>query len=186
MPDSQLTMITEDLMCFDLLPVSWATSLSPPSSIQCISACSATPRRGVSTSQRCTNRSTRTMQSGYPCLLTTTSHQKISYIKKFLNGMERRWRKWAGTCLKSYPSLSEAEAPLIVRYSIAQYSAHMHCWNSIFMHDINLTMMQHWATLRMPCIVFTPSKMFSYLCEPAKRRRPKPMPWEQTSWWSER
>jgi hypothetical protein len=36
------------------------------------------------------NRSTSTMQSGYPYLLTMTSHQKISHMKKFLNGLGRR------------------------------------------------------------------------------------------------
>jgi len=93
MPNSRRAMFTEDSTCFDIFPVSWETSLSPTSSIQCRSACLITSRSGFSNSWRRTNGSTSTMQSGYPCLLTTTSHQKISHMKKFLNAMGRRWRK---------------------------------------------------------------------------------------------
>jgi len=45
-------------------------------------------QKWISTSWRCKNSSTSWMQSGYPCLLTTTSHQKISHMRQFLNGME--------------------------------------------------------------------------------------------------
>jgi hypothetical protein len=78
----------------------WVTSPSPTSFIQCRSACLTTSRSGFSTSWRRTNGSPSTMQSGYPCLLTTTSHQKISHTRKFLNGMGRRWRKWVGRWLE--------------------------------------------------------------------------------------
>jgi len=49
---------------------------------------------------RGTNGLTSTMRYGYPSLPTMTSHQKLSHMRKFLNGMGRRWRKWAGTCLE--------------------------------------------------------------------------------------
>jgi len=100
MPNSRHAMFTEDSTCFDIFPASWATSLSPTCSIQCRSACLTSSRSGFSTSWRGTNGSTSKMQSGYPCLLTTTSNQKISHMKKFLNGIGSRWRKWAGTCLE--------------------------------------------------------------------------------------
>ena len=100
MPKSCCAMFTKDSKCFDISPVSWATSLSPTSSIQSKLACLTTSRSGFSTSWRRTNGLTSTIQSGYPCLLTTTSHQKISHMKKFLNGMGRRWRKWASTYLE--------------------------------------------------------------------------------------
>jgi len=57
-------------------------------------------QKWISTPWRRTNGLTSTTQSGYPCLLITTSHQKISHKRKFLNGMGRRWKKWAGTCLE--------------------------------------------------------------------------------------
>ena len=98
-PNSRRSMLTEDPTGFDTFPVLWGTSLSPTSSIQCRLACFTTSRSGFSTSWRRMNGSTSKMQSGYPCLLTTTSHQKISHMRKFLNGMGRRWRKWVGTCL---------------------------------------------------------------------------------------
>jgi len=182
MPNTCCIMVTEDSTCLKVFPVSLATSLSPTSSIQCRLACLTTSRSGFSTSGRHTNRSASTMPSGYPCLLTTTSHQKISHMKKFLNGMERRWSNWAGTCLELLPSLYEAEALLSVPYLIMQLSAHGQCWNSICMLDISLTIMQHWATWRSRCVIFTPSKMFSYSGEPAERWRPKPMTWEWNSW----
>jgi len=100
MPNSGRAMFTEDSTCFDIFPVLWAFSRSPTSSIQCRSACLTTSRSGFSTSWRRTNSSTSTMESSYPCLLTTTSHQKISHMRMFLYGMGRRWRKWAGTCLE--------------------------------------------------------------------------------------
>jgi len=93
-------IFTQDSTCLETFPVSWAPSLSPTSSIQCRSACLTTSSSVSSTSWRRTNGSTRTMLSGYPCLLTITSHQKTSHMKKFLNGMGRWWRKWAGTCLE--------------------------------------------------------------------------------------
>jgi hypothetical protein len=88
--NSRHAMFTEDSMGFDTVPVLLATALSPTSSIQCRSSCLTTSRGGLSTSSRRTNGSTSPMQSGYPCLLTTTSHQKISHIMNFLNGMGRR------------------------------------------------------------------------------------------------
>jgi len=99
MPNCRRAMFTEDSTCFDTFPVLCATSLSPTSSIQWRSACLTTSRSGFSTSWRRTNGLTNTMQSGYPCLLTRTSHQKISHMRKSLNGMGRRWRKWVSTCL---------------------------------------------------------------------------------------
>jgi len=92
-PNSRCSIFTEDSTCFDIFPVLWATSLSPTSSIQCRLVCLTTSRRGYSTSWRCTKCSTSTMQAGYPCLLTTTSHQKISHKEvsqcngKKMNGM---------------------------------------------------------------------------------------------------
>jgi len=100
MPTSRRAMFTEDSMCFDTFPVLWLTSLSPTSSTQCRSACCTTSRGGFSTSWRVTNGATSTMQSGYPCLLPTTSHQTISHMRKFLNGLGRRWRNWVGTCME--------------------------------------------------------------------------------------
>jgi len=100
MPTSHHTIFTENSSCFNIFPVMWATSLSPTSSIQYWSACLTTTRSGISTAWRCTNRSTSSMQSGYLYLHTTTSHAKISHMRKFLNWMERRWRKWASTCLE--------------------------------------------------------------------------------------
>jgi len=99
-PNSLGARFTADSMCLDIIPASWATSLSPTFSIQCRSACLTTSIWGFSTSWKLTNGWTSTMQSGCPCLLTKTSHKKISRRKKFLNGMERRWRKWAGTWLE--------------------------------------------------------------------------------------
>jgi len=100
MLSSRSAMFTEESMCFNILAVSLGTSLSLNSSIQCRSACLTTSRSGFSTSWRCTNGSTSTMKSDYPCLLTMTSHHKISHMRKFLNGKGRRWRKWAGTWLE--------------------------------------------------------------------------------------
>jgi len=99
-PNSRHAMFTEDSTWFDIFPVSWPTSRSLTSSIQCRWPSLTTSRRGFSTSGKCMNSSTCTMQSGHQCLLTTTSHQKKSHMRKFLNGMGRRWRKWAGTCLE--------------------------------------------------------------------------------------
>jgi len=99
MPNSCRAMFTKHSTCCDIFPVSWTTSLSPTSSIQCNLGCLTTCRSGFSTSWSHTNGSTSTMQSGYPCLLTTTSHQIISHMKMFLNAMGRGWRKWAGTYL---------------------------------------------------------------------------------------
>jgi len=100
MPNSPRAMFTEDSTCFDLFPVTWVTSRSLTSSIQCRSASLITSRSGFSTSSRCRNSSTSTMQYGYLCLLTTTSHHKLSHMRKFLNGMGRRWTKCARTCLE--------------------------------------------------------------------------------------
>jgi len=99
MPHSRQAIFTEDSTCVNIVHESWATSRSPTCSIQCRSTCLTTSRSEFSTSWGCTNGLTSTMQSGFPCLLTTTSHQKSSHMGKFLNGMGRRWGKWAGTCL---------------------------------------------------------------------------------------
>jgi len=95
--------------------------------IQCRSVCLISSRSGFFTSWRRMNGSTSTMQYGYPCLLTTTSPQKLSYLRKFLNGMGRRWRKGARTCLDLQPRLYEDEAPLSVPYSMALLSSHGNC-----------------------------------------------------------
>jgi hypothetical protein len=62
------------------------TSRSPTSSIQCRLACLTIFRSAFSPSSRRTNSVTSTMQSGYPCLLTMTSHQKIHQPKTFPSG----------------------------------------------------------------------------------------------------
>jgi len=51
----------------------------------------------------------------------------MSHMKKCLNGMGRRWRKWADTCFELETSLYEVEAPLNVPCTIVQLSAHGHC-----------------------------------------------------------
>jgi len=128
MPISRRAISTEDSTGFDIFPVSWATSWRPTSSTQFRLACLTTSdTSGYSTSSWHTNGLTSTMQSGYPCLLTTTSHQKISHVRKFLNGMGRRWKTWAGTCLELEPSLYEVQAPLRVPYSLARLRADRHC-----------------------------------------------------------
>ena len=100
MQNSHRARFTEDSMCFDIFLVLWATSLSPTFSIECRSACLITSRSGFSTLWRRTNGSTSTMHCYYPHLHTMTSYHKISHMRKFLNGMGRRWKKWAGTCLE--------------------------------------------------------------------------------------
>jgi len=74
MPNYRRAMSTQDSRCFDIFPVLWATSWSPTSSIQCRSVCLTTLRSRFSTSWGRTNSLTGTMQSGYPCRLTNTSH----------------------------------------------------------------------------------------------------------------
>jgi len=76
MPNSRRAMFTEVSTCFDIFPISWATSQILTSSILCRLASLTTSRCEFSTPWRCTNGSTCTIQSGYPFLLTTTSHQK--------------------------------------------------------------------------------------------------------------
>jgi len=100
MPNCQSPMLPEDSTSFDIFPVSWATPQIPTSSIQCRLACLTTSTRGFSTSRRHMNGWTSTMQSGYLCLLTMTSHQKLIHMSQFLNGMGRRWRKWASIYLE--------------------------------------------------------------------------------------
>jgi len=100
MLNSHRTMLTNDSMCFDIFPLPWPTFCSPTSSTQCRSACLTASRSALSTSWKRMNAWTSTMQSGYLCLLTMTSHQKINHMRKFLNGMGRRWRKWAGSWLE--------------------------------------------------------------------------------------
>jgi len=97
---SPRAIFTNDSKCCDIFPVLWETSRRPTSSVQCRLACYTPSRSGYPTSWRCTNGSTSRMQYGHPCLRTTTSHRKLSHMRKFLNGMGRRWRKWAGTCLE--------------------------------------------------------------------------------------
>ena len=93
MANSRSAVLTEDSMCFNIFPISWEIFLSLTCFIQCRSASLTTSSSGFSTSCRRTNSSTSTMQSGFPCLLTTTSHQKKSHMKKYVHGMGRRWRK---------------------------------------------------------------------------------------------
>jgi hypothetical protein len=90
-------MSTEDSMCFDIFPALWATSRSPNSSIQCRSACLTTSRCESSTSWRHMNSFTSTMQSGYPCLLTTTLHHKVSHMRKFPNCYRGNNTSWQYT-----------------------------------------------------------------------------------------
>jgi len=98
MPNCPRSMFSKDSMCFEIFPALWATCLTLTSSIQFGLACLTTSRSGYPTSWRRTNSSTSTMQSSDLCLLTMTSHQKISHMRKFLNEMGRRWSKWACTC----------------------------------------------------------------------------------------
>jgi len=101
MLNSRCAVFMKDSTCFDIFPVLWSTSRSPTSSTQCISTCLTTWTSRFSTSWTCMNGWKSKMQSGHPWLLTTTLHWKMSHMRKFLNGMGRRWRKWAGTCLES-------------------------------------------------------------------------------------
>ena len=100
MLNSRRAIFSEDLTCFNIFPVLWASSLCSTFSIPCRLVCLTTSRCGLSASWRRTNGSTSPTQSGYLCLHTTTSHQYISHMKKFLNEMGRRWRKWAGTWME--------------------------------------------------------------------------------------
>jgi len=95
---SHHTLFTKDSTCFNIFLLSWATTWSPTSYVQCRSACLTPSRSGFSTTCMHWSGSTSTMQCSYQCLLTTTSHEIISHIRKLFNGMGRRWRKWAGTC----------------------------------------------------------------------------------------
>jgi len=90
--NSRRAMFTEDSAFFDIFPVSWATSRSLTSPIQCRSACLTTSTSWFSTSWRRMNGLASSMESGYLSLLTTTSHQNISHMRKFLHGIGRRWR----------------------------------------------------------------------------------------------
>jgi len=146
MQNSRLAMFTKDSTCFDIFPASWATTRSLSSSIQWRSACLSSSRSGFLTSWTRADGWTSTMQSGYPSLLSTTSHQNICYMRQFLNGMGRRWREWASTCWELWPEPYVAAAPLIVPYSITQWSPQRPCWHSIFVLNINLMVMQHWAS----------------------------------------
>jgi hypothetical protein len=69
---------------------------------------------------------------------------------------------------KSFEELSQWNGKEMKEMSWYLLGVVTHCWNSICMLDINLTMMKHEATWRTPCIVFTPSKMCSYWGEPVK------------------
>jgi len=99
-PNSRRDMLTEDSMCCDIFAVLWVTSRRQTSSIQGRSACLTTSRSGFSTSWAGTKGSASTMQSGYPCLLTITSLQSVTKMRKFLIELGRRWRKWAGIYLE--------------------------------------------------------------------------------------
>ena len=90
MLNSCRAIFTEDPTCFDRFPVSWPTSLSPTSFIQCRSVCLTTSRTGSFTTWRLTNHSASTMHFGHLCLPTMTLCTKTSHRKKFLNGMGRR------------------------------------------------------------------------------------------------
>jgi len=100
MTNTHRGMFSQDSNCLDIFPVLGTTSRSLTFSVQCSSACLTTCRSGFSISVRRTNGSPSTMQSVYAYLVSTTSHQDISLISKCLNGMGRRWRKWAGTWLE--------------------------------------------------------------------------------------
>jgi len=92
MPKSRRAKFTEDSTCSNIFRVLWATSPSLTFSIQCRCSCLTTSRSGLSTLWWWRNGSTSTMRSGYLCLLTLTWHQNIWLMKKFLNGMGRRWQ----------------------------------------------------------------------------------------------
>jgi len=110
----------------------------------------------------------------------TESYEDVTECSR--NEMKENSRYQPGVVTR----LCEEEAPLSVPYSIAQLTAHRHCQTSICMLDMNLMMMQHWATWKMRCVVVTASKIFSYFGEPAKRRRQTPIPWERSLWRSQR
>jgi len=77
--NSHRAMFSEDWTCFDIFCVSWAISRSPTSSIPCRLPCLTTSRCWLSTSWRRTTGSMSTMECGYPCPVTMTSHQKLSH-----------------------------------------------------------------------------------------------------------
>jgi hypothetical protein len=105
MPNTLHAMFTEnstfDVIFLDL----WETSQSPTSSIQWKSACLITSRIRLSPSCKGKNGTTSTMQYNYPYLLTPTSHEKLSHMRIIPNGIERSWRKYAGSYLELWYSL---------------------------------------------------------------------------------
>jgi len=134
MPNSCRTMFTEDSTCFNWFPVSYATSCSPTSSIQCRLAFLNIYRTGYSTSWRRTKGSTSTMQCGYSCLITTSSQQNISHMRKFLNGMGMS-QYLLGVVTQSLRNGSPAQSPifncaiectraLLELYMYARYKSH--------------------------------------------------------------
>jgi hypothetical protein len=98
--NSRQPMFTNNWTGFDRFPVSWPNSLSLTFSIQCKFAWFTTSWIGYFTTWTSTNGSTSSMQSAYPCLLTTTSHYTICHVRMFLNWIGMRWRKYAGTSLE--------------------------------------------------------------------------------------
>jgi hypothetical protein len=89
-------MFTDNSTYFDTFPVLCTTSLILTSFIHCSSACWFTTRSGYFTVWRRTNRWQSIMQSCNRGLLISTSHRKESHMKKFVNQMEKRSRKWVG------------------------------------------------------------------------------------------
>jgi len=162
MLDSRRAMFTHYISYVNVFHVSGAASQSPTPSIPWSSVCLTTCSCGFSTSWRHTNGLTSTMESAYLCLLNRMLHKKISQLKKFFNAMGKRWRTWASTSLELYHGLYEVEALLSFPYRFIQLWADRHCQNSVYMLDIKLTIMQHWATWRALCVIFHPPKMFSY------------------------
>ena len=100
MSNSHRAMSTEDSMCCAIFPESWATSLSLTSSIKCRSAYLTSCRSRFPTSWSRMYGLRSKMQSGYMFLPIMTSHQNIRHMRKCLNGIGGRWRKWAGTCFE--------------------------------------------------------------------------------------
>jgi len=135
---SRPSMFTEESTCFDIFPVSYMIPWSLTSSIQCSSACLTTSRSGFSTSWRHTKVSTSTMQSVYPCMLTTTSYQKIIHdaVSQW-NGKEMKQlsQYMLGVATQSHWCRSPTQYPtfncaieciqaLLEFYMYAQYISH--------------------------------------------------------------
>ena len=150
MPNSHRAMFTEDSMFLDIFHVSWATSWSPTFSIKCRLACLAISRSGLSTSWRRTNGSTSTMQYGYPCLLTMTSHQKTKSFEEVSrwNGKELQEMReyllgvvtqtlWGGSTAQRpiFHHTIECTLGLLEFYMYASYKSHNYATLS-YMEDV--------------------------------------------------